>query len=122
MSAVEVTTEEDLNALLVESETRLVIVKFGASWCRPCNELQPHLLALASELHETERDAKFVTVEKNDETEELFEKYEITRLPTILLIKGHETQHTLSRPNQEELRKKVFSLLPPPELVLNADF
>lgn len=122
MTTVEANTEDGLNALLTESEPRLVIVKFGAEWCRPCNELQPYLLGLASELQETDCDATFVTVEKTDESDKLFEQYKITRLPTILLFKDNEIQHTLSRPEPDELRKKVFSLLPARKLILNADF
>ena len=122
MSIHEVFSADELDAFLSKSKTQLVIVKFGAEWCRPCNELQPHVDALAAELEEGRRDVKFVKVEKTDETEELFERYEVTKLPTLILSVDNDTKNTLHRPDPDELRKQIFTLLPPPPLILDEDF
>lgn len=122
MAIVEVHTEEELDTILTQSETDVVIVKLGAEWCRPCQLLQPHLELLASELQEKQRGGRFVTVEKTEDTEPIFEKYEITKLPTVLLVVNGEVKQTLARPDPDTLRTQVFTLTPPPPLVLDEDF
>lgn len=122
MTISEVHTEAELNSLLVESKTQLLVVKLGAGWCRPCQLLQPHIELLAGELQKNKIGGKFVTVEKTDSTEPIFERYEVTKLPTVLLVVNGEVKQTLSRPDPETLRAHLFTLIPPPTLVLDEDF
>lgn len=115
-------TEEALQSQLTTSTDRLFIVKFGAVWCKPCTDLQPSMDALSQELAETDRNAQVVLVYRTDDNDELFSTYEITKLPTVLLIINGEIRAKLARPDPADLRHQVLSLLPPPALVLDADF
>ena len=115
-------TEEALQSVLTSSTDRLFIVKFGAVWCKPCTDLQPSIDALKQELSETDRNAQVVLVDRTDDNDELFSKHDITKLPTVLLITNGEVCAKLARPDPTDMRHKVISMLPPPALVLDADF
>lgn len=122
MSVAHANTDEELEAFLSASQNRLVIAKFGAEWCKPCQKLQPFVDALAAELDEDQRDAIVVCVEKTEETEETFLKYNVTKLPTVVLFVNKEVKTALPRPDPAELRTHVFSLMPLPHLRLDEDF
>jgi len=117
-----VNSVEDLEKILEEQDSRLVIAKFGAEWCQPCKQLQPHIDLLVQDLEENARDALFVSIEKTDDNEELFDHYQIKKLPTVILFQASEQKHILPRPDAEQLRKEVYSALPLPALVLDDDF
>ena len=122
MSVSEVYSEDELISLSTEDASRLLIVKFGADWCRPCQILQPHIKDLAAELEKKQRGCTVVTVDKTDDTEPMFEKYEISKLPTVLLMLNGEVKETIPRPDIDNLRMRVFTLAPPPALCLDEDF
>ncbi len=59
-----------------------VIVDFWAPWCRPCDAIEPHLLALADEWGERVRLVR-VNV---DEEAGLSARYGVLSLPTVILF------------------------------------
>ena len=118
----DVNSLEDLDKILEKEDSRLVIVKFGAQWCHPCQQLQPHVDLLAQDLEDNARDAVVVCIEKTDDNEDIFEHYEITKLPTVIIFQASEQKHILPRPDPEQLRKEVYAALPLPALVLDDDF
>ena len=40
---------EDLNVLLKQTSYKYILLKFTASWCRPCKVIQPFLLDCVNE-------------------------------------------------------------------------
>jgi thiol-disulfide isomerase/thioredoxin len=64
------------------------LVKFGASWCAPCNEIAPKFCELAS-LHE---EVSFGTVDVEGGTfcTALADEHQVSVLPTFLLYRGGE--------------------------------
>ena len=114
--------QDEFNGLMSSDNSRLFIVKMGAEWCWSCVEFQLEFEKLAQHLRATERDAECILVDKSEDTECLFEKYEISKLPTVLLVLGDTVQKSLLRPTFEELLAEVCKHLPDRKLVLDEDF
>jgi thioredoxin 1 len=68
----------------VEQSTKPVVVDVYASWCGPCQQMQPIFAALEKEMGEQ---YKFVQLNV-DEARELSIKFGITSVPTFLFIKN----------------------------------
>ena len=68
-----------------------VVVDFWAPWCKPCEAIEPHLLALAEEWGER---ARFVRVDVDAEPG-LSARYGVLSLPTVILFAGGELKATV---------------------------
>jgi thioredoxin 1 len=68
-----------------------VVVDFWAPWCRPCDAIEPHLVALAAEW---EGRARFVRVNV-DENVGVSGRYGVLSLPTVILFAGGEPKATV---------------------------
>jgi thioredoxin 1 len=68
-----------------------VVVDFWAPWCRPCDAIEPHLLALETEW---EGRARFVRVNV-DENLATSGRYGVLSLPTVILFAGGEARETI---------------------------
>jgi len=71
-------------------EQRPVMVDFSAEWCAACKELERHTYVDPTVLREM-KDARFLTVKVDgtnelDEIDQLYERYGVTGLPTVLFI------------------------------------
>lgn len=80
---VEVESVDDIRRLC-PANTSCSLLKFGAKWCGPCQEVRPKVQSwLAEEAPECiavfEADA--------DEAEDLFEKFKIRSLPTFVVLR-----------------------------------
>ena len=67
-----------------------VIVKFTASWCKPCKEVQPEVAALAQKY---KKSASFCTVDVDD-LDEISQEYNVAMMPTFLVFKGGKVTDT----------------------------
>ncbi len=70
----------------VEKATKPVVIDVYASWCGPCQQMQPIFAALEKEMGET---YKFVQLNV-DEARELSIKFGITSVPTFLFVKNNQ--------------------------------
>ena len=68
-----------------------VVVDFWAPWCRPCDAIEPHLRALASEWAGR---ARFVRMNV-DENLATPSRYAVLSLPTVVLFADGEPKATL---------------------------
>jgi thioredoxin 1 len=68
-----------------------VVVDFWAPWCKPCEAIEPHLLALAEEWGER---ARLVRVDV-DEEPGVSARYGVLSLPTVILFAGGEPKATV---------------------------
>lgn len=68
----------------VIDESRLVLVEFGASWCGPCQKLEPVLDDLEQRLS---RSLRVVRVDI-DEKPELAEHYQVQMVPRLFLFQS----------------------------------
>lgn len=83
--AVEKIAEADFHSVVEESE-QPVVVDFFATWCGPCRVIAPILDELATAY---EGKVKFVKVDI-DEAPGIAEKFAITGVPTLLVVKNGE--------------------------------
>lgn len=73
------------------NENECVLVKFGADWCGPCKQVEAMIKPIESKF-------SFVrfTNMNADESQETFDKFNVSLIPTIVLFKNGEVfwQHT----------------------------
>lgn len=122
MPVSEVESQAELDSKLSSDSNCVFIVKMGATWCKPCQEMDEPLQQLSDELALREHNATFLCVNREDNTEEMFETHEIAKLPTLLLFKAGEMTAKLPRPDMQQLRDAIEKLLPDRKLVLDEDF
>lgn len=113
-----VSTKNELDELLTNECEKVVIVKFGADWCAPCQAIAH---AYAEVLQEFEAHVVAVAVGRDD-AEDLFEEYEVTGMPTFVLFKNSKMEMRLRNPEADEIRSVLKQTCPRPPLVLNEDF
>lgn len=78
---------QDVNAaelqVIIDTEPKLVLIDFYASWCGPCKAIAPMLEQLA---YEFETSVVFVKVDV-DQNRELAKKFMLRSVPTLILLK-----------------------------------
>ena len=81
----------------------LVVCDFNADWCGPCRMLRP----IIDELAETRSEAKFVSINIDNE-EELAMKYGISSIPCLILFKdGKEVNRSVGLIPREKLEEFI---------------
>ena len=85
---MKVTTETFENEVLKSDKT--VLLDLYADWCMPCRMLGPILEEIAAE-----RDDVKVCKINVDEEEELAERFEVSSIPMLALVKGGEVVATM---------------------------
>jgi len=80
---IETYTDQNWEKEVVASD-RPVLVDFWAEWCKPCLAMVPDLEALAAAYKGRLRVGK-VNVEENND---VAFKYNVTGMPTLLVLKG----------------------------------
>ena len=83
----EVTDETFAEEVLASPEP--VIVDFWAPWCKPCDAIEPHLVAIAKE-----RGVRLVKLNV-DESVATPSRYGVLALPTVMLFSGGEPRETV---------------------------
>lgn len=92
----------------VEDATQPVVIDVYASWCGPCQMMEPIFQTLEKEMG---NEYKFLKLNV-DEARDLSIHFGVTSVPTFLFIKnnqikGRETGYM----DKEELKKKISSYL-----------
>lgn len=83
-----------------------VLIDFYADWCPPCKKLSPIVEKVASE----NSNVKFVKINIDDE-EELANKYNISSIPTLVLIKnGEETNRSIGLISKDKVEELINNL------------
>lgn len=63
--------------------SKLVVVKFGATWCGPCRAVDKELAALSGQLP---ADVEVLSIDVDDNPE-LAERYQISSIPKLMLVR-----------------------------------
>jgi thioredoxin 1 len=67
-----------------DNKTYIIVAKMGATWCGPCRAM----LAPFKRMSEEYDDALFLDIDI-DELPDVADKFEVTSVPTILVINGN---------------------------------
>jgi thioredoxin len=81
-----------------------VIVDFWAPWCKPCDAIEPHLLALADRWRKRVR---LVRVNVDDDPG-LSGRYDVLSLPTVILFAEGEPRATVYGAHPREHFERAF--------------
>lgn len=113
----------DMQQTLLEAGDGLVIVKFGAEWCVPCNRIKSEYQKTLKRFYSVKaREADY------DTSQELFDHYGVAAMPTFAIFKSGELVEMLPKPSTETIAEALIFADPlqnyhnPPKLVLDADF
>jgi thioredoxin 1 len=82
-----------------------VIVDFWAPWCRPCDAIEPHLRAIASE---NEGRVRLVRIDV-DANLRVPGRYGVLALPTVMLFSGGEPQERIYGAHPRERYERAFA-------------
>ena len=96
-------TKENFSEQVLQSQSP-VLVDFWAEWCGPCKMIAPLLDELADEYVGKVKIGK-VNV---DENQELAAKYNVTAIPTLLLVKnGQVVEQTRGAKSKRDLKASL---------------
>ena len=95
-------TKDNFEKEVLKSK-KLVVCDFNANWCGPCRMLRP----IIDELSETRSDAKFVSINIDNE-DELAYKYGVSSIPCLVLFKdGKEINRSVGLIPREKLEEFI---------------
>jgi len=99
-------TNKNFNSVI--NSNKPVLVKFWASWCRPCQILEPRFEDVAKEYK-----GKIIFAKVNvDANVDIANRYYIRQLPTIVLFyKGQEIDRLTGLPDRVYLREWANKIL-----------
>lgn len=102
-----VESENDFDNQVKNAESKLVVVDFYATWCKPCKYIYP-TLAIFAEKYASELVVLKVDV---DEQTELTEKYQVTGMPTFVFLKNGEKVEEFTGADREKLENTIKALI-----------
>lgn len=83
--------------------TDILIVKFTASWCKPCKAIQPVFQQKASKYVEiSSKEVEIVTIDV-DEVDDVSSKYKVTMMPTFMAFQHGKPVSSMSGVNENKL-------------------
>lgn len=98
----QIKTLSELDAILKEAGSKLVIIDFFATWCGPCRMIAPYI----EELADTHKDVVFLKVDV-DEADEVASKYAINVMPTFIYLKNGQKVTEVTGSSQEKVKEAL---------------
>ncbi|XP_010450751.1 PREDICTED: thioredoxin H2-like [Camelina sativa] len=89
----------------IKESNKLMVVDFSASWCGPCRMIEPTIHAMADKF----TDVDFVKLDV-DELPDVAKEFNVTGMPTFVLIKKGKEIERIIGAKKDELESKVSKL------------
>lgn len=86
----------------MKDSNQLLVIDFSASWCGPCKSFEPAVRHMAVKF----TDVSFVKVDV-DELPEVAKEFDVTAMPTFVLMKNGKEVDRIVGAKQDELENKV---------------
>lgn len=93
----------DFDKQLEEAGTKLVVIDFMATWCGPCKMIAPQIEKMAEEF----QDVVFLKVDVDD-NEDIASSFQVTCMPTFILLKNKAKIEEFSGANHEKLKELII--------------
>ena len=104
-----ISSTEMFDRLVSESDGKLIVVDFSASWCMPCKLIAPVFEEMASSDGEF-AGVIFMKIDV-DEVPELAERFQVQAMPTFLFMKANEEVDRFSGASVEKLKQTIVAHL-----------
>lgn len=103
MSNLKIGKDSNIDKLI--NQTRVSVVKFGATWCGPCKMIAPVLEKLADEM----ADVTFIDIDvDDDEASSIVESSNVSSVPLIVIFKkGNPVKKMLGFRPEEEIVNEI---------------
>ncbi|GFP91589.1 thioredoxin h2 [Phtheirospermum japonicum] len=82
--------------------SKLIVIDFTASWCKPCQHMQPAI----TEFAEKYTDVEFIKIDV-DELDVVAQEFGVHAMPTFILIKKGKEVDKVVGAKKDELHKKI---------------
>lgn len=105
--------KNDFYRILKETQNRLLLIEFFANWCGPCQTLAGKLEQLA----EVYRGKILVVKVDVDEFEDLALEYDVSAMPTFMLMRNQQKLEQFTSSNQKTLDKNLEKYAGKPEMI-----
>jgi len=92
----------DLEAKIADAGDKLVVIDFFATWCGPCKMIAPRLEEWEAQMS----NVKFLKVDV-DEAEDVAAHYQISAMPTFILIKNKQKVGDMMGANPDKLKELI---------------
>lgn len=110
-NVVDITPENFQQVILQQSQEKLVLVDFWASWCEPCKDLMPMLEKIAGEYTE-----HMILARVDCEAQqEIAAQFGIRNLPTVMVVQnGQPVDGFAGMQGEAQIREMLSKYLPQP--------
>ncbi|XP_034658375.1 thioredoxin-2 [Drosophila subobscura] len=106
-----VESKTNFDSIIGEAGNKHILVEFYATWCGPCALIGPRLEQMANEY----AGRMLILKIDVDDHEELAIEYEVTSMPTFLIIKNKVTLAQFVGSNAEKVESTVEKFVGKPE-------
>lgn len=96
--------------LIMQDDKNIILIDFYADWCKPCNLLTPTL----NNYEKDYNNISFIKIDiENTECSEIVDLYNITVLPTIIILKNkvEQTDFRIEGFNENLLKNNLKKLI-----------
>lgn len=107
MPVISFKESSSLYNFLINNSNTSIVIDFSASWCSPCKHMTPIFLNYSNKRN----DLIFIKLmhgEFENDPDNPFFKYDITSLPTFILLKNNIEVKRVIGADEEELKELVF--------------
>jgi thioredoxin 1 len=106
MSVFDITSVDNLNKIIevCAENGKYLVIKASAKWCKPCQVVQPKYEALAKEMVEQ----AVLTSFDVDAHQDIAEQFDISAMPTFVIVKGHDIINKVTGADIASVRKTLL--------------